>query len=289
MGFVTREERGDILYMAFNRLNQLGYKIQNPFRLQDKHIQALARAWEEEGLSASTLQKRFSVLRTYASWIGRNDLVPETAKLVVDPARAQRDYAADHDKSWSANEINTEEVAARLAARTPAAGLWVRLCKYFGLRRQEAIMIAPVATLDGHLVVSRGSKGGRVRYVPIRNEQQAALLNEVADFAVANGGSLIPQGMDLKQAVGYFARLLRSEGITKEIAGVTLHGLRAEYACDRLEDQGVKAPVRGGDLGDAPAEEIAVVRVMEELGHSRVNIGDAYYGKRRVCRNTRQH
>ena len=47
---------------------------------------------------------------------------------------------------------------------------------------------------------------------------------------------------------------------------------------------GIEAPIRGGDLSQVGKAELHVAsqKLMERAGHTRVTIGAAYYGSRRV-------
>ena len=282
---LTITERKDILYNGFIRIRQLGYKIENPFRVGPQHIVALARSWEEEGLSASTLQKRISTFRTYAGWINKANIVPQNgADLLIDRERFVRVCFTDHDKSWAASGVSPARILAEADALEAASGVWIRLCWAFGLRRQEAMMLDPYQVVDGEIVVSRGTKGGRERYVPIDTGLKVTMLAYARFYADMNGGSLIPRDLTLVKAYKRMSAVLLSLGITKQQSCVVLHGLRAQYACDRLEAQGVIAPVRGGIINDPDKYDAAVIKVMEELGHSRVKIGSFYYGKFAVAK-----
>ncbi|MCB1782295.1 MAG: hypothetical protein KDJ34_19835, partial [Candidatus Competibacteraceae bacterium] len=59
----TRDKRADVLYAGFKLLRELGYKLDTVHSFRGKHMQALAKAWEDRGLSASTLQNNLSTFR----------------------------------------------------------------------------------------------------------------------------------------------------------------------------------------------------------------------------------
>ena len=118
----------------------------------------------------------------------------------------------------------------------------------------------------------------RARTVPIRNDVQRQLLDEVKEFA--KGGSLIPAQLNYVQQLNRYQRQLRNAGLTK------LHGLRHAYAQQRYLDlTGWKAPVAGGPTSKqltpeqvAPDYEARAI-VSSELGHARVEIAAVYLGR----------
>jgi hypothetical protein len=69
-------------------------------------------------------------------------------------------------------------------------------------------------------------------------------------------------------------------GITKELAEVTGHGLRAQFAENAALLKSLIPPTLGGTAGQMPKEDIDLMRaqVSESLGHSRISVTGAYYG-----------
>ena len=114
--------------------------------------------------------------------------------------------------------------------------------------------------------------------MPIRNDEQRQLLDEVKAFA--KGGSLIPAQFNYVQQLNRYQRQLRNAGLSK------LHGLRHAYAQQRyFELTGWKAPVAGGPTSKqltseqlAPNHDARVI-VSNELGHARVEIAAVYLGR----------
>ena len=66
----TRDKRADVLYAGFKLLREQGYKLDTVHSFRGKHMEVLAKAWEERGLSPSTLQNNLSTFRIFAGWIG---------------------------------------------------------------------------------------------------------------------------------------------------------------------------------------------------------------------------
>lgn len=283
----TKDDRAKALFLCFRTLREkLGYSIDNPSNLKPKHVEALVRYWESDGLSASTIQTRMSFLRAFAEWIGKPGMIGASEKYVINPASAKRTYAADRDKGWDANGIDVDATIRAIAAEHPYVGMQLKVARAFGLRKKEAIMLAPILADQGSdLVVDRGVKGGRPRTVMIDSVEKRAVVDEAKAFVKAYGsgvrGKLGDPAKNLKQNMTKYSNTLFRLGITMKQLGTTGHGLRHQFACDRLEDQGVVAPVRGGKLDQIDADErhIAYSRVSEELGHSRESVIAAYAGR----------
>jgi site-specific recombinase XerC len=66
-------------------LHALGFTLVEVKNLKPRHVQALASHWEFQGLSASSLQKRFSYLRLLCSWIGKPGMVGDADEYLRDP------------------------------------------------------------------------------------------------------------------------------------------------------------------------------------------------------------
>lgn len=282
VSFRTKHIRDSLVFAMFAELRTLGYKLGNPFHIKAKHVEALLANWIKRELAPATIQNQLSVLRVFCSWLGKESIVPGVADLGERRPAATRSSAAVKDKSWDGNGIDMEAVATRIGQSWPPAGAWVHLCSEFGLRRKEAVLLDPDHVMgeggQQYLVVSRGTKGGRERKIPIRTERQREVLAMTKSTLLTYKESI--ECLSLSQILDKFNWLLRGEGITRDQLGATLHGLRAGYSISRLEDLGATAPVRGGELDLANEQDkAAVLAVMEELGHSRENIGAAYYGR----------
>jgi hypothetical protein len=86
--------------------------------------------------------------------------------------------------------------------------------------------------------------------------------------------------MRLDQDLNRFNYILDKCGLNRATLNLTSHGLRHEYANDRVEVlTGEESPVRSGAAPKDP-ERFQQMReiVTEELGHSRTSITAAYHG-----------
>lgn len=278
----TQEKRASVLYASFAELRELGYKLQDVRQLKGKHVEALCQSWRSRGLAASTLQNNLSTLRTFASWIGKTGMV-EGASRYFQNGEASRSSINRTDKSWSAHGVNFEAKLAEIQALDERVAIQVELQEAFGLRNKEAVMLRPhLADKGNYLAVSIGTKGGRDRTLPIVTARQREVLERAKAFAATRTASTADPRRSLKQALDRYTNTLRKAGLTKKVSGVTVYGLRHEYAQERyVVYAGEASPVRGGSLAehDRGRDRAARLEVAEELGHSRESVSTHYLGR----------
>ena len=266
----TIADRSEFFTRMIRQLHDLGYALTDVQHLKPKHIAALMQRWEQQGLSASTLQKRFSYLTLLCGWIGKASMLQSGASYLDDPTRYQRTYAADHDHSWMAAGVDPAAKIAGIAQDEPAVARVLRLQHAFGLRLQEASLLNPARDTVGEdqLRVVAGAKGGRPRVVPIETEAQRAVLAEAQEYAQQTRRSMIPPEYDLKQWLAHCYHVLARHGVTRK-DGLVSHGLRHQYANDQYEAvTGEPSPVRGGGPVDPESHRQAQREVASRLGHT---------------------
>ena len=275
----TRDKRADVLYAGFKLLREKGYKLDTVHSFRGKHMEVLAKAWEERGLSPSTLQNNLSTFRIFAGWIGKAGMVERTDKY-VSPGAASRTSINAQDKSWTAAGVDVAAKLAEVAAKDARVGLQVALQAIFGLRAREAMQLRPhVADKGSYLALTVGTKGGRDRVVPIDTPEKRALIDRAKTFAASKLASTSDPARTLAQAKNHYYHVLRSCGITRA-DGITGHGLRHGYANDRYQQiAGQPSPVRGGTTPDPDTDQAARLEVAEELGHSRASVTTHYLGR----------
>lgn len=270
-GFSTQAQRAWQLSLIANQLHKMGYRNMGVRSLKQKHIQALTKLWDEQTLSIATRKNRLSTLRWWASKVGKHSVIARENSFY---GIGSRKYVVDYSR---AQELDLEKLAT---INDPYAVLSIRLQEAFGLRREEAIKFQPgYAIKDDHLQLkSSWCKGGRARIVPITNDEQRALLDEVREFA--KGGSLIPAHLK------YVQQLRRYEGMTRRADLTKLHGLRHSYAQRRFEElAGFACPANGGPttkeltLEQRALNEKARAMISAELGHARESITAVYLGR----------
>jgi integrase len=303
VSFKTQEERANALFRCFRDLHALGYRIKNPYCLGGRHIAVLVQDWtaaqprsREHTLSPATIQAELSHLRTFACWIGKAGLVRDAEAYVSDPRLVTRRYVATKDKAWSAQAIDPDALIRSVEAHDVWVGAQLRVAQAFGLRVKEAVMLRPhEAEKPGEvgaaglvesgpcLEVYRGTKGGRLRHVPIDTLAKRLALETAKKLVSRESDFLANPSRSLKQNLDRLHNVMKRFGITRRALGITPHGLRHGYAADRYAAvSGVPAPVRGGPPADRDTDHRSRLRVAEELGHGRPQILGAYIGARRA-------
>jgi integrase len=309
----TMHERACSLFRSFTLLRRLGYQI-DLNNLAGRHIQMLVDYWtgnarvadrcRQRGLamlerphSTAYIEQQLSFLRVYGdTWIGKPGMVHPLADYVEDPARFKRSYAAKEDRSWEGNQVEFKSVVEKVAAIDSRVAAQLALLLAFGLRRKEAVMFMPHSAVvpsesvpisqhasDRYAVflrVERGTKGGRLRFVAIRNDDQRSALELALQFAPRPSSHVGYPGLSLKQSLKRFDNVMQKAGISRKQLGVTAHGLRHQFAQEfHVELTDVRAPVRGGDVCiDPETLKAALLEIARQLGHNRAQIVNAYCG-----------
>lgn len=280
VAFETQAIRESTLYQGFAQLKDIGYRLHDPVNFKPKHMTALARYWEDQGLSPSTIQNRISVFRVFCSWIGKGDMISDSSDYVADKTSVKRTYAAKKDKSWSAKDIDFQCILDKVLEEEPRVALYIVLGLNFGLRLRESYMLKPHrADKSMYVAVAEGTKGARDRTVPIESEDQKAIIELAKQFANGVNGHIGIPGKTLKQTKDRVNYVLKKCGVTRKDMDATFHGLRHQFANDFYERRsGVDSPVRGGPNLTGDVDELARLQTSEVLGHSRKSITSAYLG-----------
>lgn len=274
------------------------YPIDNPANFDGRHL-AYLYDWMRQryenhlagtrpSLQPATIAGYVSYLQQFCRWIGQPEL-RERAGIEPLGAATRRTTVASRDLSWEANGLDVAAKIDEAYAIEPWVGMALLAQAAFGLRRKEALCLAPARAWrgDGLLHITQGAKGGRVRCVPLteawQHEVLAALIQWLREerrpkTAIGEGGR------GLKSNLNRYNYVLAKIGVTKRTAGTTGHGLRNGFACRLLESFGITPPVRGGQvqLQDREQVERAYLATSEALGHSRPDVVGAYVGARRA-------
>jgi integrase len=281
------------LFRLFSVLrDELGFGLENPARIDARHIQALIRwmevRWQAGTLRSSTIQGYVSYLRMLCRWVGKPTLMASVAGF-SNPASIRRRLACQTDRTWAGAGIDLVEVLEQAWKIEPWVAMALLAQAAFGLRRKEALCLVPEADqLPGMqaLAITRGTKGGRPRVVRLHTPWQGEVLTLLCDFCRRGGARRAHLGgpaAGLKANLARYARVLARLGITRDLCGTTGHGLRADYACRLLAAHGVVAPIKspaGAAAVAATADVVPVAyrAVSEALGHSRSSVVAAYCG-----------
>ena len=219
--FSTQATRSRMLDLIANQLHELGYKHMQARSLKPKHVDALVSLWKDQSIGVGNFKNRLSALRWWANKVGKGDIVASDNKAYDI---GNRRYIGEASKATYLDERQLEKVS------DPYVRLSLRLQSAFGLRREEAIKFSPNYAIKGDHIKLKASwtKGGRARTVPIRNDAQRQLLENVR--TLAKGGALIPPERNYVEQRNRYDRQVRTAGIEKP------HGLRHAYAQRRCEE-----------------------------------------------------
>jgi len=263
-------------------LLKLEYKVVLPTSLSRKHIIALTRFWESEGLAASTILQKLSILRTLMGWMGKEEILNAIPKEVMfaNPENLTRVYATTENKSWDP-KADIQELFSSVASEDRFVAMQLKLSHYFGLRVKEAARFQPYQDhTDDFLIITRGTKGGKPRVVPVVTDEQKQVLDEAKALCHDKNDSMIPRMKEQGAWLKHYYRVVNRHGISRE-NGITPHGLRHGYA-HRLYEQeaGVKPKaVTGNSVEvDSVVDRLARLIVSQQLGHNRESISSAYIG-----------
>ena len=146
--FGTRAGRSFSLARMANTLHELGYRRLRATGLKGKHVEALVREWQRQGLSIGTVKNRMSHLRWWARRIGKPNVVrPDNASYGI----GERRRVTNEDRS---RDLPDDRLALVRDAHVRMA---LRLQEAFGLRREEAIKFSPSYADRGSKIVLKAS------------------------------------------------------------------------------------------------------------------------------------
>lgn len=284
----TQRTHSEILRTCFNNLWKLNYRIANPSNLEGKHIEALCQYWYESGIANKTMQSRLSALRIMSRWIEKPNLVKSLADYLPDVPKAELRVktAAEKSKSWAEHDIDLVQKFYQADMIDRRFGVMLKMELAFGLRRDEVLQFKPHKSDEGNRIRIYEAKSGRLRVVDIVTEGQRYVLNRAKEICTSK---LQPLGWlqnkdgnptTLKQNERHYNNLMQRIGITKYDAGVTGHGLRAQFAENLALHSKLIPPTLGGTGGQMAKGDLDVKRaqISEQLGHSRISVTRAYYG-----------
>lgn len=251
------------------------FQLANLERLKTKHVEYLVKHWQTEGLANSTIKNRMAILRK----VLRSNHHPADKLTNQSLGIGKRRYHGDHSKAiWDIDLSGIEDKHLYYAARLQQA---------FGLRREESMKIIPAKAMERHAIriYPTWSKGNIERLIPITNDEQRELINEVIDY-VGKRGSLIPKGKTYRQHLQSYKAMCQQQGFKN------LHGLRHAYA-QRLyrtmthhftNGNGWECSFNGGkrqkemSAFERQVDQQVRLLISAQLGHSREAITRIYLG-----------
>ena len=240
-------------------------------RSKPKHVEALVKRWQGEGLSPGAMKNRLAAMRWWAQKVNRQNVIARSNDYYGIP---NRQFVTDTSKAKSVSPHDLDKV------RDARVRMSLELQHAFGLRREEAIKFMPVYADQGaHIVLKESwTKGGKARVIPVRTGAQRAVLDRAQ--RLAGTGSLIPSAKNYRQQLRIYEAETARAGLSK------LHGLRHAYAQARYEAlAGWKAPAAGGPTSTSLSRDQRTVDrearllISRELGHEREQITAVYLGR----------
>jgi integrase len=285
----TVNARKECLKSSFKQLTELGYRLENPENLALKHVKALANYWiHEKKIMPKTFEGKLSNLRIFCGWIGKKGMIgskyefvqPEDSKLIKCKS------AATSSKSWAGNDIDVQEIFARVDRHDTRLGLMLRIELAFGFRREEVLKCDPHSQDFGNFVAvfENHGKGGKARDIQTLTPAQREILDYVKQRIPRNQKLGWPYNKDgtvatLEQNIARYRNLMSRFGITKKILGVTGHGLRAQFSENQALALGLIPPSMGGSRGQVQKKDLKsrLTKISEALGHHRTVVMSAYF------------
>ena len=297
VSYKSRKDRRDFMMMMVDIVHGADYRITHYKNFDSRHLKALIEHMDAKGYAAGTMQNKLTFTRMYLGWIGKDTMKDLIKGMLNDPKQYKRTYSADRDRSWTPELY--EKTVEELALTNTSMAVALVLMDAFGLRVKEALLLRPDSDLEGDkLELTRGTKGGRPRTLPIETEYQRDVMTTAKYQARLNGGSLIPKRISYKKWRDSFYYYMIKLGITVKAEGFTCHGLRHGYVQKlKQERTGKPVPIRDGVKHDLVAWETARTQAHEtvqnevmmepgidelaasRLGHSRPQITDMYVGR----------
>jgi integrase len=287
----TIDTAKDVLGEMCLRLWRLGFRVQSIAAINGKHFEALVRDHWACGASPKYMSSIMTQLYKLDDWLGKPGLVKslETYLPEVHPQEFANSMIAFKSKSWTENGIDIGLKIAEADRKDHRFGLMLRMCLALGLRRCEVLQVIPWKDDRGVFFDIRPgiAKGGRARTIPYLAQAQKEVVDYVKSQLKRNehlGWSdpvLRGEGGLLQRNEKRYSQYMTDISINKSEAGVTGHGLRAEYAEDMSMLLGLIPATRGGTKGQMSQEDEDTIRlqISENMGHSRTNVTNAYYGK----------
>ena len=237
----------------------------------------------------ATAQNRLSsVNRTMAALRGDQYVkIPSPSKVLGLQRSGVRSEAPQGQ-----DRVQVEQIARALSEHgQQRVSAIVRLAREIGMRLREVILadlprLQREARQLGKINIQDGTKGGRSgasapRWIAVTDQVRDVLYR--ASEASPNGSrNLLATDESYKVFLQTVVRPARD--ILHEHGLKGFHELRAAYACERYEQlTGFPAPVNGGrgHREDRELDRRARQQISHELGHSRIDVVNAYIGGRR--------
>ncbi len=246
--------------------------------------QSLQVQIEKNTLSPATAQNYVSAVNTVLNIATNNQW--ESVRPTFDCHIDRRQRIAQTNKATSlAMHLKTQ------AAVSERLSVLLGLQRTLGLRFKESVLLDARAALksskrNNKIIISRGTKGGRKRQVPVTQEARHVLTKAAQ---LQDGVSMIPDNLNYHQ----FQTRCYQEMINHPCH---FHGERHFYAQKRYKEiTGAPAPIAANWLRKERLQKLAAylsvdvekaseidqyarLQIARELGHGREEVTNAYLG-----------
>ena len=301
-------EIGNTLHLCLRELGEMRRPVLCLSHLKRKSALELLKKWQEQGLAVGTIEDRISVLRKLLDLVGRSNVLPrgrewKAVRKGAGLAVRSRSELPQMKKGWQDEGVDPQVVIDAIRLDCEVAASCMEMMWAFGLRVNESVQIqVGLSMKDGYLVVSRGTKGGKMREVPFStNDERRVWQQQVLGRAKTlcdrhQPATLSVPGRKLSQMKNHLRYLAREHGITRKgKLGVTFHGLRHQFATTEFRERtGLPAPILGEQASADYAASWEPVRaaylhIARAMGHERPSISGAYLGRvKKLAREQQQ-
>jgi len=280
LGTIAERWSQFVRYIKYNKENGIGRMEKITRESVLEYAKHLADKVDAEEMKASYAQNLVSAI---------NSVLKNTPKAwksvgpVTDCHLPKRSNVRKTVPSGMNRPAYEEAKTALRQSENTAGEAVTGLARELGLRSKEASLLDARKALaeaerSGKVTVTLGTKGGRLRVVPITTTRQMEALRDAAAVQ-GQRRSLMPTEANWKTWRAGGLRKIRET--MQQYTGGGLHDLRAAYACDRYKAlTGHDAPVIVGRVLDRAADLAARQQIARELGHGRIDVVSSYIGGR---------
>lgn len=187
-----------------------GYRLERLESLGSRHLVALVQSWRARGLSRTTAEWQWSVMRSWCVLIGKPGMAPELKVLWPAPEPDEAVASAIGKPEIKASRSSLHEQLEAHVMRGLESGFdktsyWVYRCtRELELSVEEALLLEPreAVSSDGKKVCVWSARGRGQRVVDICDPERAKLMAQVLEFCGQRGRRQLKwSGISLEKAV----------------------------------------------------------------------------------------
>jgi hypothetical protein len=245
----TSESPIQILITGFKELRARGYALTSPWYVREKHIRYLVHLWVDQcGQVPTVVVSKLTHWRDLTKKMRKAQLLTIVEDYIKKLGWYACRYAQQTDNTGNKLHIHVDDVVARLAEQDRWVSVQVELQCAFNLRPGNSMLFRPLEflRLSGKLHIPAATKNGRPRVITLDERWQYDLLLRAARLSRPTNGVMYPAPWTLKTWYRHYYDVLRSQGLSRTVFGVTISGLRDAYA--RRIANSSQPPGHTGDL-----------------------------------------